>query len=126
MTTQRMESVGRELQQEIAEIIRTEIDDPRIGFLTITGVDLSPDLRHARVYYSVLGDEQQKLDSGRGIRRAARFIRGRLAERLNLRYTPTLRFLIDETPERAQRIEQLLRQEAEELELDEEREEDVT
>ena len=126
MTTQRMESVGRELQQEIAEIIRTEIDDPRIGFLTITGVDLSPDLRHARVYYSVLGDEQQKLDSGRGIRRAARFIRGRLAERLTLRSTPTLRSLIDETPERAQRIEQLLRQEAEELELDEEREEDVT
>ena len=119
MTTHRMESVGRELQEEIAEIVRTEIDDPLIGFVTITDVEMSPDLKHARVYFSVLGDEQEKRDSARGIRRAAKFIRGRIAERVELRYVPTLRFLLDETAERAQRIETLLRQEAEELQLEE-------
>ncbi len=119
MSTHRMESVGRELQEEIAEIVRTEIDDPLVGFVTITDVEMSPDLKHARVYFSVLGDEQQKRDSARGIRRAAKFIRGRVAERIELRYVPTLRFLLDETAERAQRIEMLLRREAEELQLEE-------
>jgi len=119
MTTHRMESVGRELQEEIAEIVRTEIDDPLIGFVTITDVEMSPDLKHARVYFSVLGDEQEKRDTARGIRRAAKFIRGRIAERVELRYVPTLRFVLDETAERAQRIEMLLRQEAEELHLEE-------
>jgi len=119
MTTHRMESVGRELQEEIAEIVRTEIDDPLIGFVTITDVEMSPDLKHARVYFSVLGDEQEKRDSARGIRRAAKFIRGRIAERVELRYVPTLRFVLDETAERAQRIEMLLRREAEELHLEE-------
>ena len=119
MTTHRMESVGRELQEEIAEIVRTEIDDPLIGFVTITDVEMSPDLKHARVYFSVLGNEQEKRDTARGIRRAAKFIRGRIAERVELRYVPTLRFVLDETAERAQRIEMLLRQEAEELHLEE-------
>ncbi|MBD3293526.1 MAG: 30S ribosome-binding factor RbfA, partial [Armatimonadia bacterium] len=123
MTTQRQESVGRELQEEIARILRVDIDDPLIGFVTITGVDMSPDLRHALVYYSVLGDEEQKRESGRGIRRAAKYIRGLIAERMELRYTPTLRFELDETAEKAQRIEELLRQEAEELDLDDEGEE---
>ena len=123
MTTQRQESVGRQLQKEIARILRVDIDDPLIGFVTITGVDMSPDLRHARVYYSVLGDEEQKRESGKGIRRAAKYIRGLIAERLELRYTPSLRFELDETAEKAQRIEELLRKEAEELELDEEGEE---
>lgn len=125
MTTQRQESVGRELQEEIARILRVDIDDPLIGeaFVTITGVDMSPDLRHALVYYSVLGDDEQKRESGRGIRRAGKYIRGLLAERMELRYTPTLRFELDETAEKAQRIEELLRQEAEELDLDEEGEE---
>lgn len=119
MTTHRMESVGRELQEEIAEILRTEIDDPLIGFVTITGVDMSPDLKHARVYFSVLGTEQEKMDSVRGVRRAAKYIRALIAQRLELRYVPTLRFELDDTPERAQRIELLLRQEAEELGLEE-------
>lgn len=123
MTTQRQESVGRQLQEEIARILRNDIDDPLIGFVTITGVDMSPDLRHARVYFSVLGDDEQKRESGKGIRRAAKFIRGLIAERMELRYTPTLRFELDETAEKAQRIEKLLRSEAEELDLDDEGEE---
>lgn len=118
MTTHRMESVGRELQQEISNILRVDIDDPLIGFVTITGVEMSPDLKHARVYFSVLGDEEQKRESAKGIRRAAKYIRGLIAERMDLRYTPTLRFELDETAEKAQRIEKLLRQEAEELQLE--------
>ncbi|MFO8081284.1 MAG: 30S ribosome-binding factor RbfA [Armatimonadota bacterium] len=123
MTTHRQESVARELQEEIGRIIDREIDDPLIGFVTITGVDISPDLRHARVYYSVLGDDEQKRESGRGVRRAAKYIRGLIAERMDLRYTPTLRFELDETAEKAQRIEDLLRREAEELDPGEEGEE---
>ncbi|MGM0493190.1 MAG: 30S ribosome-binding factor RbfA [Armatimonadota bacterium] len=123
MTTHRQESVARELQEEIGRIIDREIDDPLIGFVTITGVDISPDLRHARVYYSVLGDDEQKRESGRGVRRAAKYIRGLIAERMDLRYTPTLRFELDETAEKAQRIEDLLRREAEELDRGEEGEE---
>lgn len=125
MATHRQESVGRELQEEIAQIVREEIDDPLIGFVTITDVDVSPDLKHARVYFSVLGSDQQKADSAKGMRRAAKYIRGLIAERMQLRYVPTLRFEFDETPERAQRIEMLLRQEAEELELDGEDEADA-
>ncbi len=125
MATHRQESVGRELQEEIAQIVREEIDDPLIGFVTITDVDVSPDLKHARVYFSVLGSDQQKADSAKGMRRAAKYIRGLIAERMHLRYVPTLRFEFDETPERAQRIERLLRQEAEELELDGEDEADA-
>ncbi|MGD9495106.1 MAG: 30S ribosome-binding factor RbfA [Armatimonadota bacterium] len=119
MTSHRMQSVGRELQEQIAEILRTEIDDPLIGFATITDVEMSPDLKHARVYVSVLGDEQHKRDTMRGIRRAGKFIRGQIAERMELRYVPELRFELDETAERAQRIEQLLREEAAELHLEE-------
>jgi len=120
MPSQRQESVSRELQEEIARIVQHDIDDPLIGFVTITDVDISPDLRHATVYYSVLGDDEQKRESGKGIRRAAKYIRGLIAERMDLRYTPTLRFELDETAENAQRIEQLLRKEAEELDLEDE------
>jgi len=112
MTTHRIESVAREVQREIAEILRTEIDDPLIGFVTITDVEMSPDLKHARVYFSVLGCEREKADATRGIRRAAKFIRGLLADRIELRYVPELRFYLDETAEKAQRIERLLREEA--------------
>lgn len=123
MTTHRQQSIARELQEEIGRIINKDIDDPLIGFVSISGVDISPDLRHARVYYSVLGDEEQKREAGKGIRRAAKYIRGLIAERLDLRYTPTLRFELDETAEKAQRIEELLRKESEELQLSEEGEE---
>ena len=112
MKTHRMLSVAREIQREIADIIRTEIDDPLIGFVTLTDVEMSPDLKHARVYFSVLGDERRKEDAGRGLRRATGFIRGQIARRMDLRYTPTLRFYLDETPERAQRIEELLLEDA--------------
>ncbi len=115
MDSHRMASVGRDIQREIADILRVEIDDPLIGFVSITEVEVSPDLKHAKVFFSVLGDEDEKENAGRGLRRAGKFIRGRLAERMELRYVPRLRFHLDETAERAQRIEQLLRAEEHEL-----------
>ncbi len=120
MATHRMESVARELQEEISHILQRDIDDPLIGFVTITDVDITPDLKHARVYFSVLGDEEQKRESSKGVRRAAKYIRGLIAERMDLRYTPTLTFVLDETAEKAQRIELLLRQEAAELQISDE------
>lgn len=120
MATHRMESVGREVQREIASIVRNEIDDPLIGFVTITDVEMSPDLKLARVYFSVLGSDEDKENAGRGLRRAAKFIRGLIAERIELRYTPSLRFYLDETPERAQRIEELLRDNPADIPPDEE------
>ncbi len=119
MSTNRTESVGREIQRAISEILRTEIDDPLIGFVTVTGVDMSPDLKYARVYVSVLGDEEAKTASMKGVRRARKFIRGQLAERVELRYVPELTFELDETAEKAQRIEELLRSDAEELDIEE-------
>lgn len=115
MSTNRMQSVGREIQRAVSEIVRTDIDDPLIGFVTVTDVEMSPDLKHARVYLSVLGSEEEKQASMKGVRRAAKYIRGQLAERVELRYVPELRFELDETAEKAQRIEKLLREEAEEL-----------
>ncbi len=109
MGTHRMESVGREVQREIANIVLNEIDDPLIGFVTITDVEMSADLRYANVYFSVLGDDDAKQDAGRGLRRAGKFIRGLIGERMDLRSVPVLRFHLDETAEKAQRIEAILR-----------------
>ena len=110
MGTNRMESVGREVQREIANIVLNEIDDPLIGFVTITDVEMSADLMHAKVYFSVLGDDEAKEDAGRGLRRAGKFIRGLIGDRMDLRSVPVLRFHLDETAEKAQRIEQILRE----------------
>ncbi len=110
MGTNRMESVGREVQREIANIVLKEIDDPLVGFVTITDVEMSADLRHAKVFFSVLGDDEAKEDAGRGLRRAGKFIRGLIGDRMDLRSVPLLRFHLDETAENAQRIEQILRE----------------
>lgn len=109
MPTQRQERVGNLLQREISDIMRREIGDPHVGFATLTGVEVSPDLRHATLYVSVLGDARAKRDTMRALIRARRYIRTLLAARLDLRYVPELVVRLDETAERAQRMEQLLR-----------------
>jgi len=85
------------------------VDDPLIGFVTITGVKMSADLKHADVFFSAYGEPRAKEKAFKGLKRASKFIRRLLGERLELRYVPKLRFHIDETPEQAQRIEQILR-----------------
>jgi ribosome-binding factor A len=120
MPTQRQLRVNNLLQQEIASILRREITDPHVGFVTITGVEVSVDLRHARVFVSVLGDETAKKESMAAVIRARNFIRGLLGDRLDLRYIPELRFQLDETAEKAQQMEILLNKVAENLEDEEE------
>lgn len=106
--SRRTHRVGELLRQEIARIVREEVKDPRVGFATVMGVDASPDLRHARVFVSVMGSEEEKRESLGALRRASGFIRGRIGERLTLKYLPELRFELDRTLERAARIEALL------------------
>jgi len=120
MPTQRQLRVNNLLQQEIASILRREITDPHVGFVTITGVEVSVDLRHARVFVSVLGDETAKKESMSALVRARNFIRGLLGDLLDLRYIPALRFQLDETAEKAQQMEILLNKVAENLEDEEE------
>jgi ribosome-binding factor A len=111
MPTQRQLRVADRLREEISRILRLEVEDPRVGFVTLTDVEVSPDLKHARIFFSVLGggpDEPQ--EALRGLVRARRFIRKCLAEQAELRYTPELEFRYDPTAERAQRIDTLLHQ----------------
>ena len=112
--TQRQLRVGNLLQREIADILRREMEDPDIGFVTVTGVDVTADLRHARVFVSVLGDEVAKRDTMRALIRGRKFMRGLLGRRLDLRRIPELQFRLDETAERAQRMAGLLQELADE------------
>ena len=117
MPSQRQRRVNQLLQQEIGKIILEEIQNPHISFVTVTGVAVSPDLRHAQVYVSVLGDENKAEETMAALRGGAyRFIRGRLAERVALKHIPELHFELDDTARQAQHIEMLLDQVAQEHE----------
>jgi ribosome-binding factor A len=107
--TRRTDRVAEALQELIAELLLREIKDPRIGLVTIIGVKISPDLRHARVYFSCLGDEAQRVQSLRGLNSAAGFIRSQVARRLNLRVAPQIAFEFDASLEQAERLSRLLK-----------------
>jgi ribosome-binding factor A len=119
----RLERVGQLIRDEIADILHREIQDPLIGFVTLTEVEVSPDLRHAKVFFSVLGSPEQVQDSIKGLLRARKHINALLADRLDLRYIPKLRFVYDDTAAKAQRMAELLRHEHEVLGPDLERHE---
>ena len=108
MPSRRLEQVAGLLQEELSHLLEREVKDPRMGFVTLTGVELSPDLRHARVYFSVLGDEEAVQQSLATLERAAGFLRHELSRRLTLRQVPELHFVLDRSGERAQRISCLL------------------
>ena len=105
--TRRTERVDELLKQEIARVI-LELKDPRVGFATVMDVRTSPDLRHARVYVSVLGDESEKQETIATLGRARGFVRARVGDEVSLKYLPELHFELDRTLERAARIEELL------------------
>jgi len=105
---QRAVRVGEQMRDFLADLLRNEVKDPRIGFVSIVRVEVSNDLRHAKVYVSVLGSEQQKKDSMKGLASATGFLRSEVAKRLQLRYVPELHFELDESIEHGQRIAQLL------------------
>jgi ribosome-binding factor A len=104
-----MRRVDEAVRQVLADAIAEELKDPRVGFVTVTDVSTSPDLTSARVYVSVLGDAEVRAASLDGLRHAHGYLQGRIAKELELRRTPTLEFLYDETTDRAIRMEALLR-----------------
>jgi ribosome-binding factor A len=108
VTTRRQRQVAELLHQEISLLIQRRARDPRLNFVTVTGVEVTPDLRVAHVYVSVLGSEDDVKQSLAGLGRAAGFFRRELGASLSLRYLPELDFRLDDSLERAFRIDQLL------------------
>ena len=108
MAPGRMRRVDEAVRAVLSDAIAKDLQDPRVGFVTITGVKTSPDLRHARVYVSVLGDERTRADSLEGLRSAHGFLQGVIASELTLKHTPTLTFEYDESVDRGMRITELL------------------
>ncbi|MGE5816603.1 MAG: 30S ribosome-binding factor RbfA [Deltaproteobacteria bacterium] len=110
MEYQRADRVGDLLVELISDLLRKEIRDPRINAVTVTGVKVSKDLRHARVYFSLLGRQEDRKTVSAGLKSATGFIRSKVAKQLNLRFVPTLEFFYDESEDEAQRIDDLLNQ----------------
>ena len=106
----RTDRVNEQLKQEIAVLVRDEVRDPRVGLATVTAVETSPELDHAKVYVTTLGDEAERAGVIEGLRSAAPFIRTQLSKRLHMRRVPELHFVYDRVLEEATRIERLLRQ----------------
>jgi ribosome-binding factor A len=119
MTTGRMRRVDEAIRQVIGDAVAGELKDPRVGFVTVTDVRTSADLRHARVYVSVLGahggpsEAQEREDTLEGLQSANGFLQGKLAAELRLKRTPALEFAYDETTDRAMRVEELIEERGE-------------
>lgn len=112
MTTHsRPERVGQEIQAALGRILtRGDLRDPRIGFITITGVKVSPDLRVARVYYSTMGDEKQRAETQKGLDAAKGFLRREVTAAVQLRVSPEIYFAFDESVGEGDKIDRLLRE----------------
>jgi len=106
----RSDRLGELIRAEISDLIARQIKDPRIGFVTFTRVDMSDDLRHAKVLVSIIGSPPEKARTLQGLSSATGYIRRHLGRALRLRYTPELTFLHDESLEHGAKIAQLLRQ----------------
>lgn len=106
--SQRTDRIDELLRQEIGEIVAREVQDPRVGFVTITAVETSPDLRHAKVWVSVIGQPAERDATVAALRRAMPFVRHELGTRLRLKRIPDLHVQLDDTAERGTRILQLL------------------
>jgi ribosome-binding factor A len=103
-----MRRVDQAVRQVLGEAVASALKDPRVGFVTVTDVRTSPDLRNATVYVSVLGDESEREATLDGLSSAHGYLQGRLASELRLKRTPTLTFAYDETTDRAMRMGELL------------------
>ena len=108
MQYQRKNRVGDLIKREIAHIIQCELKDPGIGFVTISAVEVSADLKHAKIFYTVLGDEDSKSKSACALRRASGFIQREIGRRLRLKYTPEIFFQFDGSVEYGAHIEELI------------------
>jgi ribosome-binding factor A len=108
MSAERMRRVDEAVREVLSDVLTHDLKDPRVGFVTVTDVKTSPDLRHARVYVSVLGDPTAIEASLEGLRSAHGYLQGRVGSELRLKNTPALHFVHDNTAARAQRLEQIL------------------
>lgn len=108
MSTARSARIAEEIQRSLAELIRLEVRDPRVGLVTLTGVELSRDQSHAKVFFTVLGTGAEVEEAGRGLTHAAGFLRSELAHRLTIRKVPELHFAFDESVERGVRLSRLI------------------
>ena len=117
MASGRMRRVDEAVRAVLSEAIAKDLRDPRVGFVTVTGVKTSPDLRHARVYVSVLGDEDVRSNTLAGLRSAHGFLQGRVASELRLKHTPLLEFDYDESVDRAMRLSKLMEEESAESDV---------
>ena len=111
MRSDRLRRVDEAMREVLSDAVTKEIKDPRVGFVTVTAVDTASDLRHAKVYISVLGDDGVRQRSLDGLRSAHGFLQRRVADELRIKHTPTLEFLYDDSLDRGLRIEALLQQE---------------
>jgi ribosome-binding factor A len=109
----RMRRVDEAMRAVLSDAIASDLKDPRVGFVTVTGVKTSPDLRHARVYVSVLGSDAERAESMEGLQSAHGFLQRRLASELTLKHTPALSFEYDDSVDRGLRVNELLRDEVE-------------
>lgn len=107
----RMRRVNEAMREVLSDALTQELKDPRVGFVTVTAVETSPDLRHATVYVSVLGDEGDRGETIDGLQSAHGYLQRRVASELRMKHTPQLVFEEDETVRRADRIERLLGEE---------------
>jgi ribosome-binding factor A len=104
----RSDRVADQVRSELGQLLAREVHDPGIGFVTLTRVQVTPDLQHARVFYTALGDETARRNSRRALERAAPFLRKMIGSRLRLRRVPELTFQYDESIAGQDRIEQLI------------------
>jgi ribosome-binding factor A len=111
MRSERLRRVDEAVRQVLSDAVATDLKDPRVGFVTVTAVRTSPDLRHARVYVSVLGTEEERDASLDGLRSAHGFLQRRVARELTMKHTPTLDFAYDDSVERGIRLSELIERE---------------
>jgi ribosome-binding factor A len=111
MATPRMRRINEVLREVIGSAISTDLSDPRIGFVTVTSVETSPDLRTARVHISVLGDEDARQDTLAALRSSHGVIQSKIAAETRMKRTPSLSFHYDDTVEKGMRISELLDEE---------------
>ncbi len=110
MFSRRVEKLNKLIKEEVSDIIQKEIKDPRIGFVTVMRVEVSVDLRQAKVYISVYGGKKDKEKSMKGLESAKGYIQGEIGRRVRLRYTPEISFKLDESLEKGFRVLEIMKQ----------------
>ena len=100
--------IADQIQRELADLIRNELKDRRVGMIALTGVEVSQDYAHAKVFYTTLGSDEDNFLTDKGLKHASRFLRGQLSNRLRLRLVPQLQFIYDESVEQGIRLSELI------------------